>query len=130
MKEAELKRRLTAELKSLKNKKIWVVLVKPEDYHLAKNMFLNHLISRLNLKGVYVNLNIPYYAVSENLKKNNIDSSKLYFIDGISKKINKVLKINNAFFLKDHKMLTALSIVIETAINGKKFNFLFFDSVS
>jgi|SRR3989344_4879554 len=130
MKSSDLKEYIRKELDGSKEKKIGVVLIKPEDYREATIIISEYFLSRLKLKGIYVTLNMPYYSILENLKKNDINSSKLYFIDCVSKQASGFKNIKNCCFVENPESLTELSLAITEAINTGNFNFLVFDSIS
>lgn len=130
MKETEIRKYLSKELKRFKDKSIHIVLTKPEDYQLTNMIILEILIKKLRLTGIYVTLNKPHLTISASLKDRNIDTSKLYFIDATGKQTGKRAKAANCSFIRSPESLTELSLAMTALANTGKFDFLFFDSLS
>ena len=85
-------------------------------------------------KGIYVTLNRPYDSIKEILKKNNVDTSKLFFIDCITESASgKSRRTKDCLFISSIKNLTELSIAITQAIHllsKEKNKFLYLDALS
>tara|TARA_Y100000294_G_scaffold176795_1_gene200239 strand:- start:905 stop:1492 length:588 start_codon:yes stop_codon:yes gene_type:complete len=131
MDESQIRKKIEAKLKLIAENKIYVFVSSPEYYHLVNNIILKYLTKKLKLNGIYVTLNIPYSQLQNSLKKHGTDISKLYFIDGISKKTSgKIPKADNCAFTSNPESLTELSLSITEKSNTGKFKFLFLDSIS
>ncbi len=124
----EIRDILSEELKDPKG--ICIILSKPEDYHSVNLMVLNHLTVKMKLCGIYGTLNMPYSSLSTLLEKNDMDISKLFFIDCTGERITKNIKNGNCEYLKNPQSLTELSLMITELTNSGKFDFLFLDSIS
>jgi len=81
---------------------------------------------------IYVTTNKPYSVLVEDLKKNKINSDKIFFIDCISRHIQqKENDVHNCVFIDSPSSLTSISIAISDAtahFKGKKV--LLLDSLS
>jgi len=81
---------------------------------------------------VYVTTNNIYTTIQDSLKKEKVNSSKIFFVDCVSKSLNpKAVDAPNCIFVEGAGSLSSISIAINAALNsitGKKI--LFFDSLS
>ena len=130
MTEEEIRTHLLEEFESYTGGGVYLIVTKPEDYHSTTFVLIEHMIKNLNLIGVYVTLNTPCSSLSANLKDKGIDTSKLYFVDAISKQSGTTTTSDNCSFVQNPQSLTELSLVTTKAVNTGKSKFLFFDSVS
>lgn len=81
-------------------------------------------------KGIIISANRPYANLVNIYKKNDIDTSKMFFVDCISKNQNAEIDANNVAFMENVSALTDISLSINehiSKVNGKKF--LFLDSI-
>ena len=124
----EIKNILLKELKD--SKKTYLIVNKSENFQSGNIMILNHLIVKMKLCGIYVTLNRPYPSISTFLEKDNIDVSKLFFVDCTGNNLAKNIKTDKCNFLNNSQSLTELSLTITKLINLGKFDFLFLDSIS
>ena len=86
--------------------------------------------SEKNDSGIIVSANRPYVNLINNYKKYDIDTSKMFILDCISKGQDAEMKANNVEFIDNVSSLTDISLSINEQIrnnNGKKF--VFFDSI-
>jgi len=90
---------------------------------------LKYFTQKQKVTGLYITLNKGYKTIIDTLKGQGVDTSRLYFIDGISQKEGNETK-GNCTFIPSPEWLTDLSLAITTAINTGKFNFLFLDSLN
>jgi len=113
----------------------------PDDYIIfletnAENSFevitaLVKYLSDKNDKGIVISANRPYSNLVDVYKKNNIDVSKMFVIDCISKSQNADISDDNVVFIENLSALTDISLSIDEHINGvpgKKF--ILFDSLT
>lgn len=114
----------------LKKGGTYIVLITPERYRQGLKEIVMHLTGRLKLNGIYVSLNTPYSTLLTELSSKGINTSQLYFIDGISKKSSSDVKADNAHFLQSPSSLTELSIVLTHGLNIGEINFVLMDSLS
>jgi KaiC/GvpD/RAD55 family RecA-like ATPase len=77
----------------------------------------------------YVTLNKPYSVITEDFKKNNIDTTKFIFIDAITSTIKKPAPRKNCIFVSSPNSLTELSITIKELCKHDP-KVLIFDSLS
>ncbi|MEM2726790.1 MAG: hypothetical protein QXV61_00840 [Archaeoglobaceae archaeon] len=82
--------------------------------------------------GVYVTLNKPYFSLKRMLTKENIDLSKLYFIDSITMQVGGEIVDENRCFYLNSPDPTQLQITIERAMDLITSNnrFIYIDSLS
>ena len=83
--------------------------------------------------GVYVTVNKPYNNIVTILQKNNIDTSKIIFVDAITETITQgVAKTKQCIYVSSPKHLTDLSIAVNNAVDSIKSGerFVFLDSIS
>lgn len=104
-------------------------VIKPEKYFEGVMKLLGKEKSK-NI--IYVTTNKPYSFLVNSFKKKRINPDKIFFIDCISKQVNKnIEKAENCVFIGSPQNLTSLSIAVNEAISnikGKKI--LFLDSLS
>lgn len=87
---------------------------------------LSELIGRRKVLGVYLTTMQPYARIMENLEKDNIDHSSLFFLDLVGKESGPN---ENIFILKDPSDLTELSVVITEVMENEGIGFLMIDSI-
>jgi len=89
------------------------------------------LLSNRNDSGIIVSANRPYKNLMDFYKKNDIDVSKMFILDCISKNQFDTHNGGNVVFLENASALTDISLQLDERIkiiNGKKF--LFIDSIT
>lgn len=108
-----------------------VTLVIPNEVYIktitdiAKQLSLNY--SRI----LYVSLNKIYMPLVKALQANNVDISKFFFIDGITKTaIADPGDIPNCYFVSGPDKITELGIAIQKVVTLQKSEVLLFDSLS
>jgi KaiC/GvpD/RAD55 family RecA-like ATPase len=125
--------KIEKELQTFTNGNIALVLVEFKDYATASLNLITYLTEKKNEHGIYVTVNRPFNSLVNILKKNGADTSKLFFIDCITKKAGgSSERKENCLFISSPSGLTDLGIAINEAINSLKKSkiFLFVDSVS
>lgn len=130
MKEEEIKAKFINLAKKIKNKEIHLILSDDKQYQKINDILFITLLKEQNFKCIYISLNNEYRILQKRLNNLGIDSTNIYFIDGVSKTTGKLVKADNCTFLSSQHSLTELSLAITTAINTGQFDFLFFDSLS
>ena len=91
---------------------------------------VKHLLKN-NDNGIIISANRPYNNLMSVYKKNNIDTSKIFVLDLISKSQNAEIDAKNVKYLENVSALTNISLAINECIkilNGKKF--IFIDSIT
>lgn len=115
----------------VKGKGIYIIVPKPSDYNEVDMILISYLTKKLQFPGIFVSLNTEYFKILEMMKMKGIDTSKLFFIDAVSKMTNKTIKNNDTTsFISSPGSLTELSLLLNNLINTGKFKFLFLDSLS
>jgi hypothetical protein len=87
--------------------------------------------SSKNDKGIVLSANRPYVNLMSIYEKNNIDVSKIFILDCLSKSQHADVPADNVAFIENLSALTDISLSIEEHMNGmpgKKF--IFFDSLT
>lgn len=113
-----------------KDKTICIAISNTEKYDITIEIFLSALLKIQKLKGVYVSLNKEYEVMEKRLKSMGIDTSQLYFINGINKTAENTANATHHIFLSSFQSLTEISLAITNVINSGEFDFLFLDSLS
>ena len=113
-----------------KEKEIYIFITKNKNYVHFNAQVLRYLIKKLKLIGIYVTLTTPHSTLLSHLKKENVNTSKIFFIDGTSSQEGLKVTASNCTCIQSPNSLTELSLVITELANTGKFDFLFFDSIS
>ena len=88
------------------------------------------LLAEKHDRGIIISANRPYANLVNIYEKNNIDTSKMFFLDCVSKDHDADIPADNVVFIENVSALTDISLSINERINmpnGKKF--LFLDSI-
>jgi len=106
-------------------------IVDPKYYFKRVISILKKTINKSNI--IYVTTNKPYAHLMNEFKKNNVNTSKFFIIDCITKYVGQPLdeSVQNCIFLDNPQALTTISIAMNESIKqitGKKI--LFLDSLS
>ncbi len=105
-----------------------------EDYQAVNMAIMRSLVTDHDLPGIYVTVNKPYGTITNVLEENDIDASKIFFIDAISEDLNEEPpeRRKNVMFVDSPKNLTDISIILSEAIDNmpEDEKFVFFDSMS
>lgn len=125
MKKGEKKLSLK-KIANVNTKGVHAFFIKSENFNETKITLVKILLKKHEY-GVYVSLNNAYDRIITDLKKNDINTNTLFFIDGVSE---KKCSANNCVSLMGNKSLTALSIVMTEVCKNTKIKFLIFDSVT
>ena len=120
---------MKAEAGGLKETQIIVLVIKDSEY-LNNMLNLTKDISQVSKRICYVTLNRPYMSIVELFLKSNIDLSKFYFVDAITKTAEMVETKDNCEFVSSPGALTELSLTISNILEKEKFDYLIFDSLS
>jgi hypothetical protein len=95
-------------------------------------MELVKLLLGKNDKGIVVSANRPYTNLVNVYKRNDINVSKMFILDCISKNQNGgEFKADNAVFIENLSSLTDISLSINEHLNGNSDSkFVIFDSIT
>ncbi len=118
---------------ALEDDGITLVKTSSSRYQSTNLTIMEALVNDHGLPGVYVTVNKPYTTITRLLDDNDIDPTRLFFIDAISKDMNAKRKDeDNVIFVESPQRLTDTSIVMTEAVQGMtdKEKFVFFDSMS
>ena len=123
--------KLEKELESAPKNFIVQIESPPEEYNSVIETSLNFLLKKKDGKIIYVTLNKPISAILSGFEAKKIDSSRFFFIDGISGATQTKESIDKKFVvLSGPTALTELSIEITKAKETRKYNYVFFDALS
>lgn len=117
------------QLDFLKKENVTLVYTKPGEYKKYRNLLIRYLTKRSKLNGIYISFNQSYPRLVKDFKDDKIDTSKLFFIDCVSKKTKQRKSTPNYYYTNGPQSLTELSIMISEKLKDKKIKFIFFDSV-
>ena len=122
----ELSNKIRTSLEDVKGGEIVVFVLSSNSY----SSFLSAIVCELSraATGIYVSLNQSYQNLCAQLKKEKVNTNKIYIIEGVSKSKEEA-EADNCTYLKS-RSLTELSIAITSATNTGKFDYLIFDSLS
>ncbi|MEW6528866.1 MAG: hypothetical protein AB1391_03185 [Candidatus Micrarchaeota archaeon] len=87
---------------------------------------LDDLINSKKMLGVYLSSIQPHDKIIEELKKDNIESTSLFFLDTIGKNVDSE---QNVFILRDPSDLTELSVIITEIMENECIEFLILDTI-
>jgi KaiC/GvpD/RAD55 family RecA-like ATPase len=85
--------------------------------------------SKDGLKGIYVSLSKPYDSLKGTFKENGIDPENVFFVDCISKSIDKIVKDKNVFYVSNAGDLDDIGISITDILENNKADYLIIDSL-
>jgi len=108
-------------------KDVSLVCTKSTNYNQLNSKILGDLTKNKNAVGLYISLNKSAESVENNLKKNNINTSKICFIAAVS---GKSKSKKNCIFVNGVKSLTEISLAIALATNTGKYSYVYFDNIS
>ena len=127
----DLKAKLKREVGNLKD---YIVLIKvgAKDYQNANVAILKSLVNEQKTPGIYVTLNKPFEVMQRLLKKNNIDTRLIIFIDAFTDIKENKKRVKNCLYIGSPEKLSDISIAMDQAVKSlpTKEKFLFFDSVN
>ncbi|HLC74810.1 MAG TPA: hypothetical protein VJH88_03050 [Candidatus Nanoarchaeia archaeon] len=105
-----------------------VLLIIPRELHEDIHMgLLGHFLeTHQGSKGAYVTLNRPYKAILSAMKKRNLDSSRVFFIDCVT---GTKERADNCVFLRTPESLTQIGISLDPIFKNSDFSFVMLDSL-
>ena len=113
----------------IRNNNIILLIVPKEKYHAE----LVNVIRAMegNVKKIcYVCINEPYNFVINNLKKNNINLEKFFFVDTLTKKVQEPQPVENCIFVTAPNALTEISLAFSKALSEQHCDSALFDTIS
>ena len=121
--------------KELEHSKEYVALatVSAKEYQEANMEIIAYLVNTQNTPGVYVTLNRSFETVAERLKKRNVDTEMIIFIDAVTKTAGgKLEKTEKCLFIGNPENVSDISMAMDQAVRAipEKEKFLFFDSLN
>lgn len=129
--ESTLQKHAEKELSELDQKPIECFEVSPEKYNQLVDDAIEFLSVKKKLSGIYVSINKPVPTLMKYFDEKKIDYSKIFFIDAISgSSSGKKEEKKGYIVISNPSALTELSVEISAAIETKKYDYLFFDTVS
>lgn len=113
----------------IKNNNIVLVMTSKEKYKqdivsIAKEVGL------CSTKCCYVTFTEPYGFITSNLKKNGVDTSKFFFIDTVTRKVQDPPQVEDCDFVTAPNALTEISVAFSKALSDKKCDSSLFDTLS
>jgi len=108
-------------------------LASPIEY-MAQNLeLLREFVNNRSMAGIYITVNRPYASLVSLLKTEKIDTSRMFFIDLITKTLgDRPARTDNCIFMGSATNLTDLSVAISQAVSASadEKKFIFLDSLS
>jgi KaiC/GvpD/RAD55 family RecA-like ATPase len=108
-------------------------LASPVDYMAQNLALLREFVNQRKMAGIYITINRPYASLVSLLKTEKIDTSRMFFIDLITKTLHdQPSRKNDCIFMGSATNLTDLSVAISQAVsaNQNEKKFIFLDSLS
>ncbi len=120
--------------KEVSNLKDYIILIRvgAKDYQNTNVAILKSLVNEQKTPGIYVTLNKPFEVMQRLLKKNNIDSRLIIFIDAFTDTGESKKRVKNCLYIGSPEKLSDISIAMDQAVKSlpTKEKFLFFDSIN
>lgn len=108
-----------------------VLLILPRRTYTQEMLKISKQLGKEYRRFCYVSLNRPWEDLRKALEADEVDTSKFFFIDCISKETRRAPeKITGCEFLSGPSALTEMNISISNNIEAKKCDALLFDSLS
>ncbi|UCH71788.1 MAG: hypothetical protein JSW62_05155 [Thermoplasmatales archaeon] len=123
-------KKLEKELSGLPDDYI-IILETNADSSFEMSMASIRFLADKNDFGIIVSVNRPYKNLVSMYEKNDIDISKMFVLDCVSKSLNGEMEADNVVFIENVSALTDISLSVNNYLNsaeGKKF--VFFDSIT
>ena len=111
---------------------IYLFTVNAKEYLNTNIAILKEVVKRDDAAGIYVTLNRPYASLTKILQRNDVNTDRIFFIDGTTKIIGETKKAENVFYVESPQNLTALSVTITEAVEAlpSKNKFLILDALT
>jgi len=126
----ELYEKIEEELKKLPEDYVLYLETSPEKAFEVSTAVMKYF-SKKKDKGIIISANRPYKNLIDVFKKNNIETSKMIILDGLSKTQHADTPTKNVVFIDNLSALTDISLAVDEYINHtKERKFLFIDSLT
>jgi len=106
-----------------------ILTIIPSEHYANINLFLikHWLDKNPSHRGAYVSLNRPFTNLNLTLNSGEIDTTRLFFVDCVTK---KSLTADNCIFLGTENSLTNLGIALSSLVRSKDLSFIYLDSLN
>jgi len=121
------------EFENLPDPFVVLFLADPKQYVIENLELMRNFVHEKKMFGIYITVNRPYGSLVQLLKKEKIDTSKIFFIDLITSTLsNAPERKENCIFMGSASNLTDLSLAISEAVEAspETKKFIFLDSLS
>jgi KaiC/GvpD/RAD55 family RecA-like ATPase len=125
--------KILKELEGLPKHFTTLLLLEPTSYSRIDIQLLKYMIKTSSSRGIYVTMNKSFYHLTEILQGEKIDTSKIQFIDGITRGTGrKEIPAKNCVYIEAPHDLVGINVAINECLEkiGDDNGFLIFDSIS
>jgi hypothetical protein len=125
--------KLDAELRNLPDNFIIGIVAKSDSYNDVNIHVLDFMMNKKKSTGSYITVSKPYVSMVDFMKRNNLNSDKIHFIDCISKTLGgRLPNAKNCDFVSSPSSLTEIGIALHKYVSesNEKNRFLHIDSLS
>jgi archaellum biogenesis ATPase FlaH len=113
----------------IKENQVLLIIIPKEKYS-SQITDITRKLSNVSNKICYVLLNSPYNTIISDMKKNEINVDKFFFIDTLTSEVQQPEPKQNCTFITAPNALTELGIAISQALNEQKCDNIIVDSLS
>lgn len=107
-----------------------ILVVFPKSKYMSNLMEVIKAVDATSKKICYVSLNKPYNSVISNLKTNNLNIDKYFFIDVLTSTVKAPAPTDNCEFVQSPSALTDISLAFTKAIQEEGCDNALFDAIS
>jgi hypothetical protein len=107
-----------------------MVLIIPEENYIERLINVVKDLTKMDGKVCYVSLNRPYTSLMATFHKAGLNTENIHFIDAITKTAQIPAECQECEFVSSPGALTELSVTVSRAMEGGKFRYIVFDSLS
>jgi len=107
-----------------------VLIVFPKAKYMNQLMEVVKAADAVSKKICYVSLNKPYNSIMDNLRKNNLNMGKYFFIDVLTSTVKTPILVDNCEFVQSPSALTDISLAFTKAVQEKGCDNVLFDAIS
>lgn len=115
--------------KEIRENLVTLIVLSKEQY-IGRMSEVARLMNESFSKTLFISLTQPYSSALETLRKNNVPVEKFTFIDVLTSTVRDPDPDPNCSFVSSPSALTEISVAFSKAINDKKCDSAFFDSIS